>query len=94
MWNFQVLLIYRQSPVKSPDIKNIIVGTLIYPNIHLNNNNIIITVVVPYPQLQGYSNLSGNCKDFSISYVLEMMLDNNTFKHLDHCVSHRIQRRE
>ena len=39
---------------------------------------------VLYPLLQGYSNLLGNRKDFVISYVLDTMLDNNTFMGLDH----------
>ena len=47
----------------------------------------IRAVIVPYPQLQGYSNLLGNSKDFFISYVLDKTLDNNMFKRLDHCVS-------
>ena len=45
------------------------------------------SICVPYPQLQGYSNLLGNYKDFFISYVLDMTLDNNMFKHLDHRAS-------
>ena len=42
---------------------------------------------VPYPQLQGYSNLLGNRKDFFISYVLDMTFDNNSFKCFDHRIS-------
>ena len=49
---------------------------------------------MPYPQLKGHSNLLGNRKYFFISFLLEMMLDNNMFKCLDHCVSQTIQRRD
>ena len=44
------------------------------------------TSLVPYPQLQGYSNLLGICKDFSVSYLLDTTLDNNRFKHLGCCI--------
>ena len=45
------------------------------------------SVCVLYPQLQGYSNLLENRKDFLISYVLDVTLNNNKFKSLDHRVS-------
>ena len=45
------------------------------------------SVCVLHPQLQGYSNLLENCKDSLISYVLDVTLNNNKFKSLDHRVS-------
>ena len=38
----------------------------------------------PVANLHGYYNLLGNHKDFFISHVLDMTVDNNMFKCLDH----------